>query len=285
MSEDSLKIGQLAERSSDAWQGHFVNLPDRRRFGVEDLPTWITARGLRDNSLSVRCEALDNAWVERLACAPSQRGDHIASPETQELGGLSRHASDARGSSDLLGAQATRTAAVPRLVNVVQTEANAIREPDAPRNASRNVATRLIVSLPEPTARHDHAHSCSQARRRREPARRPWNQRGKDVAHVREIRLHGRPPDSVVISKQIERLLGIGHASNMEQQTHVEDISNLAFRQIHASRQGHADETRPQCRFDRQAIAEISNDRKTAEKICEPKPVVHRSIFTCSTGG
>ena len=44
------------------------------------------------------------------------------------------------------------------------------------------------------------------------------------------------------------------------------------------TRQGRADQTRPQCRLDRQAVAEIGNNRRTTEKIGEPKPLIHRSI-------
>jgi hypothetical protein len=167
MCEKSLEIGQLAECSCDTRQVHFVYLHNRRRLGVEELPTRITARGVRYDSLSVRCDVLDDGRVERLPGAASQRIDHIASPETQQLRRLSRHASNTRGSSDLLGTQTTRTAAVPRLMNVVQTAADWIRKSDAPSNASRNIATRLIVSLSKPAARHDHAHRCSRARRGR----------------------------------------------------------------------------------------------------------------------
>jgi hypothetical protein len=167
MREQRLEIGQLAERSSDTRQGLFINLRDRRGLGVEDLRTRITAGGRHDNGPSVRCEMLDDNRVERLPCPASQRSHHIAGSETQQLGGLSRHASNTRGSSDVLAAQPTRAAAVPRLVNVVQTDANATRKPDAPRNASRNVATRLIVSLAESSTRHGHPHRCPDARRRR----------------------------------------------------------------------------------------------------------------------
>ena len=41
---------------------------------------------------------------------------------------------------------------------------------------------------------------------------------------------------------------------------------------------GRADETRPQCRFNRQAVSEIGNNRKANEKIGQSKPFTHRLI-------
>ena len=154
-----LRIGQLAEGASDAWQVRFAYLHDRRRFGVEDLHTRIATRCLRDYCRAGGCEVLYDRRVERLPRAVLQRVDDIANSETEQLGGLGRHACDARGSSDLFAAQRTSSGAVPPLMNVVQTVADAVRQSDATRDASRNLATRLIVSLAEGTARHCHAHS------------------------------------------------------------------------------------------------------------------------------
>ena len=83
---------------------------------------------------------------------------------------------------------------------------------------------------------------------------------------------------ALVVPEQLERLLGVRYASDMEQQADVEDINDLPLGQIHVPRHGRADETRPQCRFDGQAVSEIGNNRKTTEKIGKSKPFTHRLI-------
>ena len=82
----------------------------------------------------------------------------------------------------------------------------------------------------------------------------------------------------LVVPEQLERFVGIGDASDVEQQAHVEDIGDLTFWQRHAPRQCRSDQTRAQCRVNRQAVSEIGNDRKTTEKIGKSKPFTHRSI-------
>ena len=146
------------------------------------LHTRVAARCLRDECCAGGCEVLYDRRVECFPCAVSQRVDDIANPETEQFRGLCRHACDAGGSSDLLAAQRTSARAVPPLMNVVQTVADAVRQPDATRDAPRNFATRLIVSLAERTARHCHAHSPSHARGGRKAACRPWNQRGRSMS-------------------------------------------------------------------------------------------------------
>ena len=160
-------------------------------------------------------------------------------------------------------------------MNIVQTVADAVRKSDPAREASCHLAARLIVSLPEGAAGHCHAHSSAHTRCGREAARSSWNQRRKDVAHVSKVCLHGRPPYCLVVPELFERLVGVSDASDMEKQAHVEHISDFTIRQIHAPRQGRSDQTRSQCRFDWQAVSEIGNDRKTAEKIREPTPLTH----------
>ena len=93
--------------------------------------------------------------------------------------------------------------------------------------------------------------------------------------HVSEVCLHRRPPYCLIVPEQLERFMRVGDASDVEQQAHIEDIGNLALWQVHAPRQYRSDETRPQCRFDRQAVSEIGNNRKTAEKIRKPELFTH----------
>jgi hypothetical protein len=92
------------------------------------------------------------------------------------------------------------------------------------------------------------------------------------------VGLHGRAPHCLIVPEQLERLLSVRYASDMEQQADVEDVSNLALRQSHPPRHSGANQTRAQCRFDRQAVCEIGNNRKTTEEIGKSKPFTHRSI-------
>lgn len=109
--------------------------------------------------------------------------------------------------------------------------------PDATRDASCHLAARFVASLAERAPSHGHAHSTFHPRRGRETARRSGNKRREDVAHVGEIRFDGGVPDREIVPELRERLVGVAHTSHMEQQAHIEDISDLALRQAHLARQ------------------------------------------------